>query len=80
MSLTCDELTDLNRRQNASPPHFERDEEPEAIRAGGLLELGVARRPRNMVIVWVGHVQYEVINYTWLPCFILFQSNVEMIG
>ena len=56
MSLTCDELTDLNRRQKRSPPHFERDEEREAIWAGGLLELGVARRPRNMVIAWVGHV------------------------
>ena len=42
--------------KNASPPHFDRDEEREAIWAGGLLELGVARRPRNMVIAWVGHV------------------------
>ena len=65
MSLTCDELTDLNRWQNASPPHFERDEEREAIRAGGLLELGVAGGPRNMVIAWVGHVQYDV---TTLGC------------
>ena len=56
MSLACDELTDLNRRQNASPPHYERDEEREAILAAGLLELGVAQRPRNMVIAWVGHV------------------------
>ena len=35
---------------------LERDEEREAIPAGGLLELGVTRRPRNMVIAWVGHV------------------------
>ena len=56
MSLTCDELTDLNRRQNASPPHFDRDEEGEAIQAAGLLEIGVARKPRNMVIAWVSHV------------------------
>ena len=39
----------------ANPPFLERDEEREAIRAAGLLELGVARRPRNMVIAWVGH-------------------------
>ena len=51
MSLTCDELTDLNTDgTNASPPHFERDEEQEALWASGLLELGVARRPRTMVI------------------------------
>ena len=56
MSLTCDELTDLNRWQNASPPHFERDEEGEAIRVAGLLEIGVTRKPRNMVIAWVSHV------------------------
>ena len=56
MSLTCDELTYLNRWQNASPPHFERDEEREAIRAAGLLELDVAQKPRNVVIAWVSHV------------------------
>ena len=56
MSLTCDELTDLNRRQNASLSHFDRDEEGEAIQAAGLLEIGVARKPRNMVIAWVSHV------------------------
>ena len=56
MSLTCDELTDLNRRQKCQPPHFDRDEEGEAIQAAGLLEIGVARKPRNMVIAWVSHV------------------------
>ena len=56
LSLTCDELTDLNRWQNASPLHFERDEEGEAIHAAGLLEIGVARKPRNMVIAWASHV------------------------
>ena len=35
---------------------FERDEEGEVIRAAGLLEIGVARKPRNMVIAWVSHV------------------------
>ena len=56
MSLTCDELTASIDGKNASPPHFERDKEREAIRAGGLLDLGVTERPRNMVIAWVGHV------------------------
>ena len=59
MSLTCDELTDLDYGvdgKNASPPHFERDEEGEAIHAAGLLEIGVAWKPRNMVIAWVSHV------------------------
>ena len=56
MSLTCDELTELNRWKNASPLQFDRDEEGEAIQAAGLLEIGVARKPRNMVIAWVSHV------------------------
>ena len=59
MSLTCDELTGLNYGvdgKNASPPQFERDEEGEAIKAAGLLEIGVARKPRNMVIAWVSLV------------------------
>ena len=56
MSLTCDELTDLNRWKNASTPHFDRDEEGEAIQAAGLLEIGVTQKPRNMVIAWVSHV------------------------
>ena len=53
MSLTCAELID---GRNASPPHFDRDEEGEATQAAGLLEIGVARKPRNMVIAWVSHV------------------------
>ena len=48
-------LTSIDGKM-ANPPFLERDEEREAIRAGGLLELGVARRPRNMVIAWVSHV------------------------
>ena len=55
MSLTCDELTDLNRRQKRQPV-ADKDEEGEAIRAAGLLEIGVALKPRNMVIAWVSHV------------------------
>ena len=51
MSLTCDELTGLNRQKKRQP-----DEEGEAIQAAGLLEIGVARKPRNMVIAWVSHV------------------------
>ena len=50
MSLTCDELPTSIDGKIASPPHFERDKEREAIPAAGLLELGVARKPRNMVI------------------------------
>ena len=42
MSLTCDELTNL---KNAILPHFDRDEEGEAIQVAGLLEIGVARKP-----------------------------------
>ena len=42
--------------KNASPPHFDRDEEGEAIQAAGLLEIGAAWKPRNMVIAWVSHV------------------------
>ena len=53
MSLTCDELTDLDRRQKRQ---HDRDEEGEAIQATRLLEIGVARKPRNMVIAWVSHV------------------------
>ena len=56
MSLTCDELTTSIDGKNPSPPHFDRDEEGEAIQAAGLLEIGVARKPRNMVIAWVSHV------------------------
>ena len=52
MSLTS---TSIDGR-NASPPHFDRDEKGEAIQAAGLLEIGVARKPRNMVIAWVCHV------------------------
>ena len=42
--------------KNAIPSHFDGDEEGEAIQAAGLLEIGVARKPRNMVIPWVSHV------------------------
>ena len=56
MSLTCAELTDLNRRQKRQPVHFERDKEGEVIHAAGLLEIGVTQKPRNVVIAWVSHV------------------------
>ena len=56
MSLTCDSYPTSIDGRNASPPHFDRDEEGEAIQAAGLLEIGVARKPRNMVIAWVSHV------------------------
>ena len=56
MSLTCDSKPTSIDGRNASPRHFARDEEGEAIQAAGLLEIGVARKPRNMVILWVSHV------------------------
>ena len=77
MPLTHDELTNLNRRQNHQLAALWERRGPRSDRAGGLLELGVARRPRNMVIAWVRQVW---CNYTGLPCFGLFRSTMEKIG
>ena len=73
MSLTCDELTDLNRWQNRQPVVLWERRGVRSNTGWWITRARFRMEAKKYVIAWVGHVQYDV---NTLGCRVSYSSGL----